>query len=463
MFENMISVDNISFLLVLAEGLLSFLSPCVIPLIPVYMSYLAGNAKQVDDNLSITYDRKRVLFHTTFFVIGISAAFFILGMAFSTLGTFFRSNQLLFTRIGGILIVILGLYQTGIFEFRFLKRERRLPLNFSKIKLNPAAAFLMGFTFSFSWTPCVGPALSSVLIMVSGAKNPLLGNILILVYTLGFTVPFLLLGLFTTQVLNYLKKHQKLLKYTVKAGGIILILIGIMIFTGRMNTISRYLNSFTPSSTQGKTKEGSDESEKDIVDDSLDTDDRHNDTDSNSLNEDRSDPSSENYQNEGEENAAEDEADEPETKQYDFTLTDQYGNSHTLSDYWGKVVFLNFWATWCPPCRKEMPDIEELYIEYGINEDDVVFLGVSSPYTDENPYTRETDKDGVKRFLEENKFTFPTLFDETGKIYSMYMISSLPTTFIIDKNGDFYGYATGMMTKDQMESSIEQALEIIKK
>lgn len=468
--ENMISVDNISFILVFAEGLLSFLSPCVIPLIPIYMSYLAGSARQADGSEIIAYNRKKVFFHTVLFVIGISAAFFLLGMAFTTLGTFFRKNQLLFTRIGGIIIVVLGLYQTGILEFKFLMRERRLPINLGNIKLNPFAAFLMGFAFSFSWTPCVGPALSSVLIMASGAKSPLLGYILVLVYTIGFTVPFLILGLFTTQVLNFLKKYQKLLKYTVKTGGIILILIGVMIFTGWMNSISRYLNSFTPDPARSNTEEeGSKEgyTEKDGAEEGgkdKDYTDKVNseavDKDINST-EDINISSSTSDEAGGNEPDAE--ADEPETKEYDFTLTDQYGNSHTLSDYRGKVVFLNFWATWCPPCRREMPDIEELYIEYGENEGDVVFLGVSSPYSEKNTRTQETDKEGVIDFLDKNGYTFPTLFDETGEVNMMYMILSLPTTFIIDANGDFYGYATGMMTKNQMKSSIEQALQTPRK
>ena len=116
--------------------------------------------------------------------------------------------------------------------------------------MNPLVAFFMGFTFSFAWTPCVGPALSSVLIMASGTGSNLMGNLLVAIYTIGFTLPFLLLGLFTTQVLNFLKSHQKLLKYAVKVGGALLILIGFMTFTGWMNSFSKYLNSFTVPSVE---------------------------------------------------------------------------------------------------------------------------------------------------------------------------------------------------------------------
>ena len=176
-----VSGNSVSFILVFLEGVLSFFSPCVIPLIPVYMSYLAGNAKKTNEEGTVTYERKTVFFHTLFFVLGISFAFFILGMSFTMLGRFFGDNQLLFTRIGGIIIVLLGLFQLGVFDFKFLQRERKFRLNLSNKKVTPFMALIMGFTFSFAWTPCVGPALSSVLIMASGEKTTAVGNILVLI------------------------------------------------------------------------------------------------------------------------------------------------------------------------------------------------------------------------------------------------------------------------------------------
>lgn len=475
MLADIISADNISFFLVFTEGLLSFLSPCVVPLIPIYMGYLAGSTTQTAKDGTISYHRKKVFLHTVFFILGISFAFFVLGISFTALGSFFKSNRLLFTRIGGILIILLGLYQTGFFDIKFLQREKRMHFSYAGKSMNPVIAFVMGFTFSFAWTPCVGPALSSVLILASGAKSPLLGNLLVLVYTAGFTIPFLLLGLFTTQALNFLKTHQKLMKYTVKAGGFILILIGIMIFTGWMNGISRYLNSITPPKvTQNRQEATSDKGTGANIENGTNREtqtDKSNGTDPGTQpnGNDEKDPGTQANGSNDKDPATQpngnDEKDRPDQDKetvpaYDFTLTDQYSNVHTLSDYKGKVVFLNFWATWCPPCRKEMPDIEELYHEYGENQDDVIFLGVSNPYSSEYPYTKETDKDGVIEFLDENGFTFPTVFDETGEIYGKYGISSLPTTFLIDKAGNFYGYATGMLTKDLMKNAIKQTIEV---
>jgi len=440
MIGDIIVTNSTSFILVFLEGILSFFSPCVIPLIPVYMGYLAGSGKKVDEDGTIVYEQKKVFFHTMFFVLGISFSFFVLGMSFTTLGSFFSSNKLLLTRVGGILIILLGLFQLGIFEFSFLQRERKIKMNLTDKKMNPAIALVMGFTFSFAWTPCIGPALSSVLIMASGATSSVIGNILVFVYAIGFLLPFLLLGLFTTQVLNFLKKKQKFLKYTIKAGGVILIIMGVMIFTGWMNGVSGYLNSIS-NNQQNNSKELQDE-----------TDSVNN-----------SDTTASNNNLPSVDQTTKDDSTTSEkanvTPAFDFTLTDQYGNEHTLSDYKGKVVFLNFWATWCPPCNKELPDIEELYNEYNLNQDEVVFLGITNPSSAKYPNNQDEEKDEIISFLEDKKYTFPTLFDETGEVLQNYNISAFPTTFMIDKEGNIVGYVPGMMTKDIMVNVINQALQ----
>lgn len=419
MLDGLVATNSVCFILVFLEGILSFFSPCVIPLIPVYMGYLAGSGKRVNEDGTVIYERKKVFLHTIFFALGISFAFFILGMSFTTLGSFFSNNKLLFTRIGGILIVILGLFQLGIFDISFLQKERKIQIKLADKKMNPIMALIMGFTFSFAWTPCIGPALSSVLIMASGATTTVEGNLLVLVYAIGFLIPFLLLGLFTTQVLNFLKSKQKLLKYTIKAGGVILIIMGIMTFTGWMNNLSGYLNSFS-FNQQSSSQEISDKA-----------------------NESETANSSETATNSA----------------FDFTLTDQYGNEHTLSDYKGKVVFINFWATWCPPCKKELPDIEALYKEYNLNQDEVIFLGIANPSSKEYPNNQDDGEESIKAFLDDNGYTFPTLFDETGEALKNYNISAFPTTFMIDKEGNIVGYVPGMMTKDIMVNVINQTLE----
>ena len=200
---------GVPVLTVLIQGLLSFFSPCVLPLVPLYVGYLAGGARVVDENGAIRYPRKKVLVNTLFFVLGISFAFFVLGLGFTAAGRFFSGNQTLFARVSGIVMILFGIYQFGFFgKSAALETEHRLPLRLDRWSMNPLVALVLGFTFSFAWTPCVGPTLGSVLLMASSAASAGKGFLLIAVYTAGFILPFLAVGLFTGSVLNFFKQHQ---------------------------------------------------------------------------------------------------------------------------------------------------------------------------------------------------------------------------------------------------------------
>ena len=152
-------LESFGFITVFLEGLISFFSPCIIPIIPLYMGYLAGSAKIVNEDGTITYKRKTTLLHTFFFVLGISASFFILGLSFTAIGSFFKNSKYILLIICGILIIVMGLFQTGIIKIKFLQKEKKINANINIKKMNPLFAFILGFLFSFAWTPCVGPAL----------------------------------------------------------------------------------------------------------------------------------------------------------------------------------------------------------------------------------------------------------------------------------------------------------------
>lgn len=437
---NLTIETGISSVTVFFQGLISFFSPCVLPLIPLYIGYLSGGAKTVDENGNILYKRSRIMRNTLFFVLGISFAFFLLGFGFTAIGRFFHNYQTWFTRIGGIIVILFGLYQLGLFGSSSLSKEHRLHFQPDSLAMNPLTALILGFTFSFAWTPCVGPALASVLLLAASASSSFTGFLLIGVYTLGFVLPFLAVGLFTKALLDFFRKYRSAVKYTVKLGGILMILIGVMMFTGWMNGISSYLSGNTPSgqSSEETDKDSGTEEESEIEDNS------NEDTASGTSDEADADTGTEESP-QAEESAAE------TVPAPDFTLLDQYGNSHTLSDYKGKTVFLNFWATWCPPCRAEMPEIQEIYKEYGENNSDVIILGIASPEVGQ-----EGSAEDIAAFLSENNYTYPVVMDTDGIMSYYYGISAYPTTFMIDKDGNVYGYVPGQITKDIMQSIIEQ-------
>lgn len=423
------------------QGLISFFSPCVLPLIPLYIGYLSGGTGTKGEDGRIYYKRSKVMLHTICFVAGVSFAFFLLGLGFSAMGSFFKDNQLMFARIGGILVIMFGLYQLGLFgTSSVLGKERRLPFHLDVLAMSPVTALIMGFTFSFAWTPCVGPALASVLLMAASAATKTTGFMLIGVYTAGFVLPFLAVGLFTTSLLEFFKSHMNVVKYTVKIGGILMVFMGVLMFTGKMNAVTGYLSRISPQSVESEQPGESTEAETKKSESAVkETKEAEAET-------------AETEETETEETEAEELVLPPAI---DFTLKDQFGNTHTLSDYKGKTVFLNFWATWCPPCRREMPDIQNIYETYDTEgEDGLIVLGIAAPNMGS-----EGSEEEITQFLEENGYTYPVVMDTTGEIFSVYGITSFPTTFMIDRDGNVFGYASGQLSQSMMESIIQQTMD----
>ena len=424
---------TISALTVFLQGILSFFSPCVLPLVPLYIGYLSGGARQVEADGTIRYRRGRVMGNTAAFVAGVSFAFFLLGMGFTAAGQFFSRYQDVIAKVGGVLIILFGLYQLGVFgASRFLSTERRLPFRLDKAAMSPLTALVLGFTFSFAWTPCVGPALTSVLLMAGSSSSAAKGFLLIGVYTLGFILPFLAVGLFTGSLLDLFRRHQKAVRYTVKVGGVLMILMGVMLLTGWMNRMSAALSSLGTDSSQSTAGESGE-----------------------------TDPGTQPAETPPEDGGG---AAEPEGTAAqlpaapDFMLTDQYGETHTLAEYEGKTIFLNFWATWCGPCRSEMPDIQALYEDWGENSGDLVVLAVANPSSDDYPYNQDGTQEEVEAFLEENGYTYPVMMDTTGSVFASYGVSAFPTTFLITGEGEVFGYIPGAVDRAFMDSAVEQTM-----
>lgn len=442
--------DNIPVLTVFLQGLASFFSPCVLPLLPLYIGYLSGGTGRKGEDGRMHYDRGRVLGHTFCFVIGVSFAFFALGLGVSALGQFFQSGQKVFSIAGGVLVILFGLYQLGVFgTFSFFGKERRLPVKLDTLAMSPLTALIMGFTFSFAWTPCVGPALTSVLLMAASAQSQMKGFLLIGVYTLGFVLPFLAAGLFTTSLLEFFKTHRNVVNYAVKIGGVLMLIMGLWMIGSGAGMISGSNapgsgvpapaesslggNAATGEAVSGETDSGNDAASDEKTSESSGQED--------------GDTSSETASGESEER--------PKIPAVDFTLTDQFGNTHSLSDYKGKTVFLNFWATWCPPCKAEMPEIQTLYENRETQwDEELVVLGVAAP-----GLGQEGSEEDIKKFLEENGYTYPVLMDTDGTLFYSYGITAFPTTFMIDKNGDVFGYVSGQLSLEIMEDIVRQTME----
>ncbi len=222
--------------IVFLAGLLSFFSPCTLPLLPVYFAELAAAA---DSSGVVSGSRSsldlRLILRTLLFVAGLSTSFVIMGFGAGLAGELLGSQ---FFLVGcGILVIVLGIHQTGLIRFRLLERQKKWESNRSP-RPGIIGAFLLGFTFSFGWTPCVGPVLATVLALASNQGESFGAAVLMLVYSAGLSLPFVLLAFLGARVLGKLKKiHRHLPKIQV-ASGILIIIMGVLLMTNNLNVLT---------------------------------------------------------------------------------------------------------------------------------------------------------------------------------------------------------------------------------
>jgi len=226
----------ISFL----AGLISFLSPCVLPLIPEYISYISGTSFEK----LAKKKRNSIVIRTIFFTFGFSFVFITLGLTASFIGKFFLSNSEFFRIVAGLIIILFSLQLIGVINFKFMNKDIRVFTD--QYSRNLAFPFIVGSAFGFGWTPCIGPILGSILALASVEENISRATLLLIFYSLGLAIPFIISGVLIDKFLLFSKNFRKYISAVTKIGGIILLLTGIAIFTGQLQILGFYILEFFP-------------------------------------------------------------------------------------------------------------------------------------------------------------------------------------------------------------------------
>ena len=240
-------MDLLTLLTAVGAGVLSFLSPCVLPLVPGYISFVSGAslsdlAEGVADADSASR-RRRVIINTIAFVLGFSIVFVAMGASATYAGQWLAGNRVLLGRIAGAVIVVFGLHVMGVLKIPFLNVEKRFHSNREPVSL--LGSFGIGLAFAFGWSPCIGPILAGVLVLAANYETVSQGVILLSAYSLGLGVPFLLTGLAVDRFFAISKRMKRHMRAVEIVAGILLVVIGVLVFTDSLQALSRYL-TFLP-------------------------------------------------------------------------------------------------------------------------------------------------------------------------------------------------------------------------
>ncbi|HSC78648.1 MAG TPA: cytochrome c biogenesis protein CcdA [Candidatus Acidoferrales bacterium] len=384
-------------------GFLSFLSPCVLPLVPGYISMTSGVG--IDKLKKGEGTTAAVATSSLLFILGFSTVFVGLGASASTVGQFLSENRLWFNRIAGVIIILFGLFLLGAFKISALYREQRLHVAGGTGK---AGSFLLGFAFAFGWTPCIGPILGAVLLLAAREGTLAQGVFLLAVYSLGLGVPFFLSALAINKFLTFYQGFRRYLQWVERAAGVLLIAVGLLVFTNQLTWLSRYfawLNRFSPEL---------------LLSESV-----------------TSPAAAAGAPAVGELKPAPDTA---------FQRPD--GSSFRVSELRGKVVVVNFWATWCLPCRLEIPSFNKVAHEYEARG--VAFVGVS---VDEGGWN------DINTFMKEVPIEYPVVLDSNQKADQDFgPLPGLPVTIFIDREGRIVHRSLGITDIDELRQTIEGML-----
>ncbi|MBD1206264.1 MAG: cytochrome c biogenesis protein CcdA [Rhodobacteraceae bacterium] len=227
-----------AMLVALLGGILSFLSPCVLPIVPPYLAYMGG-ISMGEMTAGGKAARRRVMLPALFFVLGLSTVFLLLGFTASAFGAFFLQNQTLFSQIAGVVVLVFGLHFLGVFRIGLLDREARLDAG--DRGGSALGAYVLGLAFAFGWTPCIGPQLGAILSLAAQEGSVQRGTLLLGVYAAGLGIPFLLAALFIERAMGIMQRLKPYMKWIERAMGALLVIVGLALLTGAFTDFSWWL------------------------------------------------------------------------------------------------------------------------------------------------------------------------------------------------------------------------------
>jgi len=393
---------NITIWLAFLAGLLSFLSPCVLPLVPGYVSLISGVSIDhlKDGNDSRRNARRAVILNSIAFNIGLSMIFLSLGVLAGLLGRTVTANPW-FRIIGGIVIIGFGFQLMGFLKIGALYKDTRF---FSQQKPRGVlGSMTLGMAFAAGWTPCIGPILGGIIGLAATSGNWKTGLYLSCFYSAGLSVPFLLTGLGINKFLGFYSKFRKHLHKVEVVSGVMLISIGLLIATNKVAVINAWLLRWLPINAEAVLERQGADTLPPL--------------------------------------AASDVVPAP-----DIELKNVAGVPFRLSELRGRVVLLNFWGTWCVPCRDEIPELNDMHRELESQGFTVVGASWNSPITD------------IRDFQQEIKIDYPILLDSENIGDKFGGIQSFPTTFIIDREGRIRYKVPGQRNRATFEAAVKLLL-----
>ena len=242
-------MENVNLVTAFLAGILSFISPCVLPIVPGYISFVSGvSLQELKNNVVVDEEkRKRLLRQVTanslFFVLGFSLVFIAMGASATYIGNWFAVNRTILARVAGVIIIIFGLHTMGVTPIRWLNYEKRFQARNKPVGF--AGSFLIGLAFAFGWSPCIGPILAGVLTLAATQETVNQGVTLLATYSLGLGVPFIATGLAINRFLDLFARVKKHMRWVEIAAGVLLIVVGVLVATDQLQALSRYF-TFLP-------------------------------------------------------------------------------------------------------------------------------------------------------------------------------------------------------------------------